>query len=368
MVPTVRTTTFLDPRVADNPQAGDHFYKANFTLKAPADDELILPVEQFAKHLKSISCGQKGQPMVLAFNDQDSFQYAQKQWQWVNQKDINHFILVTEANQCFQGDDRSPYLVNKIKFNPSQLTAEISAEEKQWQEVATAFNLAVRAEHVDPSTANVTHPLFVRRDESKVDLHTDVNQKLFDFAKNSGETAGLALSADAHIQTGGYLVADFDVEFFIIPKDVNIKIHPQGVWGQMMLNLNADGTLGKPLDYTMKPEIEIPVAALNIKGLLELGPFVTFGVHFGSGAIQGTGTLSAGAKGTLKDSAEVNVKLRDPGKNSIKDWEPTFEKIDPTFSAEISGDFRAWGELGIKLKAEVLSSTLSRPLLPSLIY
>jgi hypothetical protein len=311
--------------------------------------------------MKSIKCGVPGQPIVLEFSDKESLAFAQSAWTWIDKNDVNHFTLVTEPNQCYEGDDRSPYLVSAVKFDEAKLTATIDAVEKEWHEVSEEFTLRLGHEYVNPSTANVTHPHLRRRGEgATMDISHSFNAELFNFAKDSGETAGMALSADAEITTGGSLIADFDIEkkLGFIPEDINIKIRPQDVHADMLLSLNIDGTLGKALDWTMKPEIEIPVGALNIKKLLEIGPFVTIGVHFGSSALEGTGTMSAGVRGKLKNEAEVSVKLRHPEENSISNWQPDFEKIDPAFSAEIGGDVRAWSELGIRIQAKALGSTL----------
>lgn len=346
---------------ANEPTAGDNLYMANFTLRAPQDEELILPIENFAKELKSIKCGTPEEGMTMTFQDQKSFDYAQKQWKWVDDEDINHFILVTEPDQCYQGDDRSPYLVKTINFDKSRLTACLKAEEVSWKDVAQNFHLSTTHEYVNPDTANITHPHLVRKDEdAKFDLTMNYDQPIFNFPKESDQTSGLSLSANAKISTGGSMVADFEIDTFLgFPTDVSLKVYPQGVYGQIMLELNADGTLGKPLDWALTPEIEIPVGALNIKGILELGPYITMGVHLGTSALTGTATWSAGAKASLKDSAEVNAVLLGDGENSIKDWDPIFEKIDPTFSAEIGGNVKAWGELGVQFKAEVFDGCKS---------
>lgn len=329
---------------------------ANLTLRAPRNEELILPIENFAKELKNIRCGKPGEGMTLTFQDQASYNYAEKQWKWVDDEDVNHFILVTEPDQCYQGDDRSPYLVKTIQFNKSKLTACLKAEEVEWKDVAQNFHLSTSHEYVDPNTANITHPHLVKKDEdAKFDLTMNYDQPIFSYKKESDETYGLNLNAHAKISTGGSMVADFEIDtFWGFPTDVSMRVYPQGVYGQIMLNLDADGTLGKPLDWSMKPEIEIPVGALHIKGLLDLGPYITMGVHFGSSALQGTASWSAGAKASLKDSAEVKVVLLGDGDNSIKDWDPVFEKVDPTFSAQIGGNAKAWGELGVQFQAEVL--------------
>ncbi|KAF9692544.1 hypothetical protein EKO04_009649 [Ascochyta lentis] len=338
--------------------AGDNIYVANFTMSAATDDEFILPVENFAKRMKSISCGTPGKPIVLEFSDVDSLSYAKSAWKWVDDADVNHFILVTEPDMCYKGDNRSPYLVSGIKFDDAKLSAEITAEEKPWDEVAQHFKLNLGHEYVDPATANVTHPHLARREDDgkAMDISHTFSGNLFNYAKDSKETAGMALSADLELTTEGTIIADFDVEknFLKIPTDAKLNIHPQGVNALMKLSLDVDGKLGKELQWDMKPEIEIPIQALKIAGILEIGPFITLGIHFGSSALEGTGTMSVGAKAKIKDDANVDVKLSKPEENSISGWQPDFEKIDPAFSAEIGGDVRAWNELGIQIKAEVL--------------
>lgn len=329
-------------------------------MSAQTDDEYILAVENFAKRMKSISCGTPGQPMMLEFSDTDSLQYAKSAWKWIDDADINHFTLVTEPDMCYKGDNRSPYLVSAIKFDDAKLTAEVTAEEKPWDEIAQSFNLNLGHEYVDPATANVTHPHLARRgdDGTQMDISHMFNGNLFDYAKDSKETAGMALSADLELTTGGTIVADFDIKknWLGVPNDATLNIHPQGVNGLMKLNLNADGKLGKELQWNMKPEIEIPVQALKIAGILEIGPFITIGVHFGSSALEGISEMSVGAKAKIKDEAKVDVRLTKPEENESSGWEPDFEKIDPAFSAEIGGNIRAWSELGVQLKAEVFGS------------
>lgn len=328
-------------------------------MSAETDDEYILAMENFAKRMKSINCGAPGQPMILEFSDAESLKYAKSAWKWIDDADINHFTLVTEPNMCFQGDDRSPYLVSAIKFDDTKLTAEITAEEKKWEEVAHTFRLNLSHEYVDPSTANVTYPHLARRgdDGTQMDISHTFNGELFNYAKDSKETAGMALSADVELTTEGSIIADFDVETILgFPKDATLTIHPQGVNGILKLFLNADGKLGKELQWDMKPEIEIPVQALKIGKLLEIGPFITMGVHFGSSALEGTSEMSFGAKAKIKDEAKVDVRLKKPEENSISGWKPDFEKIDPAFSAEIGGNVRVWSELGVQMKAEVLGS------------
>ena len=121
----------------------------------------------------------------------------------------------------------------------------------------------------------------------------------------------MALQANLELTTEGSIIADFDIKknWLGIPNGVSLKVHPQGVTGLMKLSLNADGKLGKELQWDMKPEIEIPVQALKIAKVLEVGPFITMGVHFGSSALEGTSEMSIGAKAKIKDEAKIELDM-----------------------------------------------------------
>lgn len=192
-----------------------------------------------------------------------------------------------------------------------------------------------------------------------MDISRTFSRSLFNYTKDSRETSGLSLSANVDLTTGGSIIADFEIiksSLLNIPKDAKLTIHPQGLNAIMALRLGADGRLGKAFQWDMKPQIEIPVQALKIKGILEIGPFITMGVHVETSDLAGTASLSVGAKATIKDNAKIDVRLGKPEENSISGWQPEFQKVDPTFSAEISGGVRAWNELGVQLKVEVLGS------------
>jgi hypothetical protein len=337
-------------------------------LENPDDDEFIIPIEKFAQKLKSLSCGTKeNKVMTLQFVDKDTFEYAKSAWDWVNKKDINKFTVVTQPDQCYKGDNRSPYLVSKISFDDATLTALLDAEEKEWDQVVQQAQLKVIHEYIDRNTANSTHTNLVRRGDVNMDLTHSFDGNIFKFDKTDVLTSGLGISADATIKTGGSIIADFDIVWtkpkvfglfkspVPIPTDAKMTIHPQGVNALFELRMDADGKLGKALDWTLTPEIEIPVGALNVKGLLQVGPFVTLGVHFGSTALEGTAQFKVGATATIDDSASVNVQLLDASQNGISNWTPKFDKVGPEYSAEISGNLKAWVELGVSIKVEALS-------------
>ncbi|KAF1958082.1 hypothetical protein CC80DRAFT_534543 [Byssothecium circinans] len=341
--------------------AGDHIVTANFTLGSPTDDELLLPIENFAQRLKSISCGPDVKGMSMTFSDKAGFDAAQKKWKWVDEKDINHFIIITEMDQCYKGDDRSPYLVKSVAFDEATLTAKVDGAEQPWKDVVKKASLKISNEYVNPDTVNVTHPHLIRRDSSKLSLAMSKSVTLFDWKKDSKETAGLGIKANVHVQTGGAIMTDLDLEWgkafgFIpspIPEGIKADLKPSGLWGSILLGLELDGKLGKEINFA-GAEIEIPVAGFKIAKIISIGPMAGVGVHFGSSAIEGHAQVSVGSKAKIPDSAVAHFESKDKSKNKLDGWKPTFEKLEPRFTAEIKAGLKAWAELSFKVKAEAL--------------
>jgi hypothetical protein len=297
--------------------------------------------------------------MSMTFNDKASFDAAQSKWKWVDEKDINHFILITEMDQCYKGDDRSPYLVNGVTWDEATLTAKVDGAEQPWKDVVSTGHLKINSEYVDPSKANVTHPQLIRRDGKKLSLNYDKSFTLFDYKKDSKESAGLGIKANVHLQTGGAIMTDLDVEFKkilgvpTIPKGIKADMKPQGLWGSILLGLELDGKLGKPIDFA-GAEIDIPVAGFSIAKIISVGPMASIGVHFGSTAIEGTAQVSVGTKAKIPDNSVAHYESSDKNKNKLDGWKPEFEKLDPRFTAEVKAGMKAWAELSFKVKASAL--------------
>lgn len=76
----------------------------------PGDHENILSMEKFAGMLTSVEC--TPQDMTLGFEDDTSFVYAQKVWDWVNGADNHTFLMVAGKGDCGNNAYRIPYLVS----------------------------------------------------------------------------------------------------------------------------------------------------------------------------------------------------------------------------------------------------------------
>ncbi|PVH95485.1 hypothetical protein DM02DRAFT_148680 [Periconia macrospinosa] len=335
--------------------ASDHIVTANFTIGADKD-QMLLPIENFAQQLKSIKCGPDVKGVTMVFSEKATFAAAQKKWEWVDDKDVNNFILVTEMDQCYKGDDRSPYQVKGMKFDEATLTVNIDGAEVPWEVISTG-ELKITNEYVDPKTVAQTHPQLIRRDEKSLNLKMDKSFTLFEWKKDSKESAGLGIKANVHVQTGGAILADiglkwggwFGAEF----QGFTADFKPKDLWGSILLGLELDGKLGKPIDFAAAA-VDIPVGGFTIAKVFSVGPMAGVGVHFGSTAIEGTAQVSVGAKATIPNNAIAHFESKDTKKNKVENWKPGFEKLDPRFTAEVKAGLKTWAELSFKLKATAL--------------
>lgn len=318
-------------------------------------DQLLIPIENFAQRLKSIKCGPDVKGLTMVFNDKNDFAVVQKRWKWVDEKDPNNFIIVTEMDQCYKGDDRSPYAVKSMKFDEATLTVSVDASEQPWEIIKTG-EIQITNEYVDPATQKQTHPQLIRRAET-LDLGFTKSITLFDWKKDSKETAGLGIKANVHVITAGAIVADINLKWGGLLgasfKGFTADFKPKGLSGSLVASIDVDGKLGKAIDFA-GPEWDIPIGGFSIAKVFSVGPVAGVGVHFGSTAIEGTATVSVGAKGKIPDSAVAHFDSDDKSKNKVDGWKPSFEKIDPRLTAEVKAGLKAWAELSFKLKATAL--------------
>lgn len=97
----------------------------NLTVFMPGDNENILSMEKFKGMLTSVKCNRLG--MTLAFEDDSSFAYAQRTWDWVNGADNHTFVMVAGQGDCGNNTRRLPYLVSTIAYDEEQNTARLTA-------------------------------------------------------------------------------------------------------------------------------------------------------------------------------------------------------------------------------------------------
>jgi hypothetical protein len=316
----------------------------NLSVYMPGDIENILSMERFDGMLKSVDC--TDHEMSLQFNDDATFAYAQRVWDWVNGEDNHTFVMVAGSGDCGWNTQRQPFLVSGIAYDEDQNVARLRANSTDWQIVAHTFDLQVGNLPLPDSALEAR------------DLSQDVSLDLSTSFPFSAKYTEGDLSAELECTkcgTGGSINLEFkvSVEWFDL-KEASIKMSPNKVSAQAHIKLTGSGTLTEPKTYE-KNVLSIPLNSITIPGgILNIGPNLDVDVGFEISAFSGSTSISSGATINLSDSAILELDLLDPSNNEFSGWLPTVDTEPLKIDAKISGGVEIFTQLGLKLVAEAL--------------
>ena len=79
------------------------------TLYAP-DGLLLVMMERFEPLTSSVDCNGTDGMMSLKFSSQDAYEYALKEWSYINDSDDGKFLLIANHESCSDSDRRTPYM------------------------------------------------------------------------------------------------------------------------------------------------------------------------------------------------------------------------------------------------------------------
>lgn len=79
------------------------------TLYAPNGLKIIM-MERFEGLTSALDCKGDDGEMSLTFNSQEAFDYAVKQWSWINEDDSKSFLLVANHDGCGPDAERQAYM------------------------------------------------------------------------------------------------------------------------------------------------------------------------------------------------------------------------------------------------------------------
>ncbi|KAF2033017.1 hypothetical protein EK21DRAFT_86738 [Setomelanomma holmii] len=139
--------------------------------------ERLIAMERFADQLKSVQCAEE---MMLEFKDDATFEYAKDVWNWVNQ-DVNHtVIIVTNYEGCADNMERLPFVVSNIKYDEAANKAFLTADLKDWEEVAHSHTLNIGHTPLTPAHRMLmSRGVFPRDTEFSMSLTSGFDQNLF---------------------------------------------------------------------------------------------------------------------------------------------------------------------------------------------
>lgn len=316
---------------------------ANFTVYMPGELENIVTMERFYGMLKSVNC--TDHDMTLTFNDDATFAYAQRLWDWVNGADNHTFVMVAGVGDCEWNRYRQPFNVSTITYDEAKNIARLTAKQTKWETIAHSYDLDVG--HVP-----MTDRRLPVRDLSQ-DLSLDVSSA-FPFQTKLTKN-GLATALEcASCTTSGKINLELKVsQKFFVPTGATIRISPRGVSARAEIKLTESGELTEAIEWEKSIQ-KIPLNAIKIPGIVNIGPNLDISVGFEISSLEGSASISTGATASLQDSAIVELDLLNPSSNKFSGWVPDVKPLPVVVDAKVSGGLQIYAMPAVKLVAEVL--------------
>ncbi|KAF2013031.1 hypothetical protein BU24DRAFT_412333 [Aaosphaeria arxii CBS 175.79] len=319
---------------------------ANLTVYMGGSTEGILNMERFDGMLTDIQCGNES--ISMTFQDDETFAYAQRTWDWVNGAENNSFVMIAGVGDCGNNTRRLPYVVSTMQYDEVANRAVLAARLSDWQAVAHSYDFVVGSVAQDP----VSKKAISRRDIDKT-TSIDFNHSL------NGSVAFSVGDVEARVvclECGS--AGQFDMEFKIsqkigIPTGASMKISPKGVSAVAKMKLIGSVSVTDALEKSIDL-LDIPISGLKIPGILDLGPFLTVALAAELSSITVSAAVSMGATAKFSDEAILNVDLLNPDENEFSGWEPTVDVDDVAVEGSINGGVAAFLKPSVNLKAEAL--------------
>jgi hypothetical protein len=311
----------------------------------PGDDENLLSMEEFDGMLTAVEC--EADHISMTFEDDATFAYAQRVWDWVNGADNHSFVMVAGAGDCGNNTERIPYMISSMEYDEEANKVTLSSTETNWTSISRSFDLTVGQVVQTPAIDTRR-----RRDIDKSASIDFVHTFPFSFALRAQGLEGRIACTNCS-STGS-----FDMEFKVsqtlfVPTGASMKIKPRGVSAIAQIRLSGSGELTDSLVKEFN-FLEIPISGVSIPGILDLGPFLTIAVGAELSAIALTAAIQSGATAKLDDAAILEVDLLNPEKNKFSGWEPQIDLVDVRVDASISGGVAVFLKPKIELQAEAL--------------
>jgi hypothetical protein len=326
---------------------------ANLTTWFEAEDAHVIAMDKFAGMLKNVQCMPNMGMMDIEFKHHSDYRRAKSTWDWVNNKQANHFVLVANYPGCGADGQRQPYFVTKMTEDDKKNTVHLTAEEKPWKQVLPKWYVRANSRGINSPDHTSLHKR-ISKDVS-IDLTSDFSKDIF-----NTDVSGLNIDvACSDCGTSGSLDFDFEVAGGDLFKGQNpfsiqqasITVTPNSIAAFMTIEVTASGTLAQGFETDI-PVINIPIGGINIPGVLDIGP--TFGVDVGASFSDWTGEAKAsyGARLDVPTDSVAKLDFLDQANNEFNGWAPTFTSTGPSLSATISAHAEVFAKASIALTAE----------------
>ena len=319
----------------------------------PGAVEKILSMEKFDGMLSSIECDDDG--LRLKFQDDATFAYAKRVWDWVNGADDHAFVLVAGAGDCKWNKLRQPFNVTKLKYDEKPNVAHLKATKVAWADLAHSYDLRVGKVAVPDEPA-------ARSLQPRIDLTPEIKGGLavpfiaafpFGFTiLTEGFKGGIECST---CYTKGHIEFEFILSTFLgIPKGAKVRASPRGVMAETQVKFFGGAEVETKIEKEW-PLAKIPIAGVTIGDILALGPNFAINLAAEFGPVSGEVSMTSQNKYTIPDTAYTEIDLLQPQKSRKSSWAPVKSSQPVQWDARIALEGTFFLNPALRISATALS-------------
>lgn len=299
-----------------------------------------------------LSCTTTRTGLELQFENDLTFAYAQRVWDWVNGADNHTFLMIVGAGDCSNNPYRVPFSVSDIAYDEDLNIAYLNATTGSWRDLAQSFQLRVG----NVATPQITQGRSLReRDITKQVSFPLANELPFLAKVEQGPIVG-ELECE-NCRTTGQI--DFELRVtqnaIGLPDGVELKMSPKGVSAVANLKLKLGSNFKSKKEVFKETVLSFPLNGITIPpDILNIGPFLDIDAGVEVTGVEGSITVSGGVTSKISDSAILRANLFDPLDNEFSGWLPDIDFVPPTIEAQVSATLQMFFMPALRLKAEAL--------------
>lgn len=167
---------------------------------------------------------------------------------------------------------------------------------------------------------------------------------------------GIGFEAGPEFESGGNIVGLVEVKIQADkPSIFRVKVTPENIFAQAKYVVDADGTLKENFEKEIAgTTIPVPGAAIDIKGLIHIGPSVYAGLWAGIPKLEAKQAhFEVGAIARIPKDSVILLDIVNSKNNKVKGWTPNIEQIGPKFTGDLQGELAMWVSLALKFDANI---------------
>lgn len=308
-------------------------------------------------HIDDLQCSDHG--ISLKWKDEQSYDAAKTNWDWVNQDDERYIAMVTNSAAC--GGHRQVYKVYKCETDSASLSMSMDAKPVDFIEAFPfmKFRLSTTGVPQDNAARGIT---LEKRATVTIPAGHDFSGTNI-FTQNIADGLDVSLTCGSCMTTGNIdidLEVNGDITKFP-PIDGSITVTPSGISATVGLDLVVSAELTSEFDKSITflniPLIENP---LSVAGIATVGPSLMVNMDAKIESVTAEVDLSLGSVTlSIPDDSKATLDFFDSSKDSTTDFTPQFTTTGPSVSAGISASANFGPNIVLGLDVEALGVGLA---------